>query len=171
MIGSHPRRGSLLIAALLLFSLLLVLGLGLMSSQVGRRRAVRAQIAAAQAKQLCLTGWQDAKVKLGLDILFPPYGAQASFSYSEDVYDINDHLFGTYTVNIDLHYQRTRRHSVLPIPLGTDPAGQIPEGFYIISCTGKIGDRGFEPLAERTMIFEMDMTTFRVLRVTDRGSL
>lgn len=167
----RSQRGALLIAALLLFSLLLVLGLGLMSSQAGRRRAVRAQIAAAQAKQLCLAGWQDAKLKLGTDILFPPYGAQESFSYSEDVYDSKNQLFGTYTVNIDLRFQRTLRSSTPATVPSTDPAGQVPQGFYLITCTGKIGDRGFEPLAERTMKFEMDMTTFHVLRVTDLGSL
>ena len=162
------HRGSLLIAALLLFTLLLSLGLGLMSSQTGRRKATVAQVEATQAKQLCLAAWQDVRVKLGSDILFPPPGTRESFSYSEDVLNDNGELIGTYTVNLDLRYERySRSTDNLAIPSERN----LAQGIYIITCIGKVGDRGFEPRAERVMVYELDMTRFKVIRVEDRGSL
>lgn len=161
-------RGSLIIAALLLFMLLMALGMGLMSSQVGRRRATLAQIEANQAKQLSLAAWQDVRVKLGSDILFPPPGTRESFSYSEDVIDDSGELIGTYTVNLDLRYER---HSRDTADLAIASQRNLAQGIYIITCIGKVGDRGFEPRAERVMVYELDMTRFKVIRMEDRGSL
>ncbi len=162
------QQGSLIVAALLLFSVMLALGLGLMSAQASRMRAAQAQVDAVTAKQLCLAAWQDARVKLGTDILFPPAGARESFSYSEDVYDGGGNLFGTYTVIIDLRYERFTRD---PVPPATESERRRGEGFYIVTCIGKVGDRGFEPRAERTRVYELDMATFRVIRAEDRQSL
>lgn len=161
-------RGSLLIAALMLFTLLLALGLGLMSSQSARMRAARSQTEAIQAKELCLAAWQDVRVKLGTDILFPPPGTQESFAYSEDVLDGEGNFFGTYTVMMDIRYEEyTRDTDQLAIP----SKGNLAQGIYLITCVGKVGERGFEPRAERTMYYEIDMTTFNVIRIDDRGSL
>lgn len=161
-------RGSLIVAALLLFTLLLALGLGLMSSQVGRRKATLAQLEATQARQLSLAAWQDIRVKLGSDILFPPPGTQESFSYSEDVLDDRGQLIGTYTVNLDLRYERYSRDTD---DLAVASQRNLAQGIYLITCIGKVGDRGFEPRAERVMIYEVDMTKFKVIRMEDRGSL
>lgn len=162
------QRGSLIVAALLLFSVMLALGLGLMSAQTSRMRAAQAQVDSITAKQLCLAAWQDARVKLGTDVLFPPAGARESFSYSEDVYDRDGNFFGTYTVIIDLRFERFTR---APVPPSTDSQRRRGEGFYIITCIGKVGDRGFEPRAERTRVYELDMANFRVIRAEDRQSL
>lgn len=162
------QKGSLIIAALLLFSVMLALGLGLMSAQASRMKAARAQVDAITAKQLCLAAWQDARVKLGTDVLFPPAGARESFSYSEDVYDGDGSFFGTYTVIIDLRFERFTRE---PEPPSTDSQRRRGQGFYIVTCIGKVGDRGFEPRAERTRTYEIDMATFRVIRAEDRQSL
>lgn len=155
------QRGSLLISALMLFTILLALGLGLMSSQAARMKAAKAQTDAIVAKQLCLAAWQDARVKLGTDILFPPPGTQESFGYSEDLFDGDGQFVGTYTVIVDVRYERFLRSA----------GNVIPQGFYLVTCIGKVGERGFEPSAERTMYYEIDMATFTVIRVEDQGSL
>ncbi len=162
------QRGSLIVSALMLFSILLVLGLGLMSSQSARMKAARAQVEGIQAKQLCLAGWQDVRVKLGVDALFPPPGAHGSFGYSEDVFDSSGELLGTYTVIIDLEYRALQPDFDDP---GIASEGNLDRGLYRITCIGKVGGRGFEPVAERTMTFEVDMTTFKVIRVEDHGGL
>lgn len=165
---SFKKRGALIIIALLLFTILLVLGLGLMSSQTARRRSALAQLNSVQARELCLAAWQDARVKLSTDILFPPAGTHESFSYSEDVYDSDENIYGSYTVNIDLRFQKFMHVAANGSP---DTKIQIGIGFYIVTCIGKLGDRGLEPTAERVMIFEIDQKTFQTLRVTDLGSL
>lgn len=162
-------RGSLIVAALLLFTLLLTLGLGLMASQSARMRTARAQADAAQAKALCLAAWQDVRVKLGLDSLFPPTTAtQEFFAYSEDVFDQEGDFFGTYSVTVDVRSVRFRREA----PDATTPSERnINQGIYMITCIGKVGERATEPVAERIMYYEVDMTTFNVIRVEDRASL
>ena len=157
----RAQHGSLIIAALLLFTILLVLGLGLMSSQSARMRAARAQADSVQARQLALAAWQDARVKLGTDILFPPQGVRESFAYSEDVLDGEGNFVGTYNVVIDVRYSSTVR----------DVDGKLTQGLYSVTCIGKVGDRGFEPRAERTIRYELDMNSFLVMRVEDEGSL
>lgn len=157
----QSERGSLIIASLLLFSILLVLGLGLMSSQSARMKAAHAQAEAVQARQLALAAWQDVRVKLGTDILFPPRGVRESFSYSEDVKNSQGRFVGTYTVMIDVREGDAFRAS----------SGELVQGFYAITCIGKVGDRGFEPRAERIIRYELDMDRFTVIRVVDEGSL
>ena len=71
MISKHSEKGSLIVAALLLFAIMLSLGLGLMSAQVSRMRAAKAQALSIQARALALAGWDDVRLKLGKDILFP----------------------------------------------------------------------------------------------------
>jgi hypothetical protein len=118
---------------------------------------------------LCLAAWEDVRVKLGTDILFPPSVAtQPFFAYSEDVYDGDGQLYGTYTVAIDVRYERfTRASSDIAVPSATN----LSQGIYLVTCIGKVGPRALEPTAERVMTYEIDMTTFNVIRVHDRGSL
>jgi hypothetical protein len=167
------NRGSLIIAALLLFVLLLAMGLGLMSSQSGRMRAARAQAEAIQAKSLALAAWADVKTKLGKDLFFPPNNdAQGHFSYSEDVYydEAGTRVFhGSYTVMIDMKYTRFQRDTGTNFAVGA--LTDIPLGFYLITCVGKVGPRGAPPAAERVFQFELDPQTFRVIRMHDLQSL
>ncbi len=173
------RNGSLLIAALLLFSILLSLGLGLMSSQAARMRAAEAQVKAIQAKALCEAAWEDVRVKLGKDILLPqPVDGQTFLAYSEDVYETvsgAQRQVGSYTVIIDFHLNKTQRESS---NLADEPDVTIPEGIYQITCIGKVGSRTELPNAERVMVYELSMAdpddpdrSFRVIRVEDQGSL
>lgn len=169
----HHQKGSLIIAALLLFSLLLALGLGLMSSQSARMRAVRAQVETVQAKSLALSAWDDVRAKLGKDLFFPPITeGMEYFSYSEDVFDESDGglvFVGTYTVIVDATYARLVPAE--PDLIGEDSGMDIPVGFYQITCIGKVGERGANPRAERTMQFELDAHEFKVIRTHDFGSI
>ena len=176
MARAHSKRGSLVVAALLLFSLLLALGLGLMSSQSGRMRAAQAEIDGVRAKELALAAWADCKAKLGKDIFFPPStDAQGHFSYSEDVYDAdssgNPVFYGTYSVVIDTRYSGYQRDGTNPLDASIDSLAQIPLGFYLVTCTGKVGLRGAPPSAERTLEMEVDARTLQVIRFHDLESL
>lgn len=157
----RSERGSLLVSALLLFSILLALGLGIMSSQSARMKAAYAEAASLQAKQLALAGWEDVRVKLGKDAFFLELVEDQTFlSYSEDVYlpggPTAENFYGTYTVICD-----TTRVIYNPDPVG----------IYMITITSKIGPRNSEPLAERRMEFEVNAEDNRVIRVYDEGSL
>lgn len=166
-------RGSMLIAALLLFSLLLALGMGLMSSQSARRKAAVAQADAIAAKSLALAGWTDVRTKLGKDLFFPPRTeGQRYFSYGEDVYDSEGRFFGTYSVVVDGRFVNSLHE---PLGAGVNPATnaltQVPIGVYMITCVGKLGGRGAPPVSERTLYFEVVANTFQVIRTEDSQSI
>ena len=181
---NRERRGSLIVAALMLFAVLLALGLGLMSSQSARMRVARGQVNAVQAKALCEAGWEDVRVKLGKDILFPRLlDGQTFFAYSEDVYadvDGREERIGSYTVIIDVSLGRETRAST---DLGEETDVSIPEGITEITISGKVGPRTADPEAERTMKYEIVMSdptstgpldprqSFKVIRVEDWGSI
>ena len=159
------QRGSLIVSALLLFSILLALGLGIMSSQSVRMRAVQAQVASTQAKQLALAGWADIAVKLGKDRFFTNLVEDQTFiSYSEDVYlpdtanptpVTDERFYGTYTVVCDCS-----RVVFEPSPVG----------IFVVTVTGKVGPRNETPLAERRMEFELDAADHKVIRISDDNS-
>jgi hypothetical protein len=170
------HRGSLLVAALLLFTLLLTLGLGLMSGQAARMRAARAQSLAIKARALAMAGFEDVRTKLGKDILFPQTSeTQDFFSYSEDVYDLDGNYVGNYVVQVDMRWESvTRDTTVNPDP--RDPSFESivyePQSIYPITCVGKLADqRVGEILAERVLYFELDMRNWNIIRMEDRGSL
>ena len=163
-------RGSLIIAALLIFALLMALGLGLLSSQSGRRGAAVAQIDSLRAKELALAAWADVKTKLGKDLFFPPRTeGQRYFSYGEDIYARDGTFYGTYSVVMDLRYISFQRDK--GVDTNQDAMANVPEGLYLIRCTGKVGERGEAPRAERTMEFELAARTFKVIRMHDWQSL
>lgn len=174
---NHPQRGSLLVAALLLFTILLALGLGLMSGQAARMRTARAQTEAAQAKSLALAAWEDVKTKLGKDSLFPlGTESQEYFSYSEDVYNNAGDYIGSYVVIIDLRWHAVTRDTtpLNPDPLNPNYESEIfqHQSIYPITCVGKLSrGRTEEITAERTLYYELDMRNWRVIRMEDRGSL
>lgn len=166
----HSKRGSMLLTALLMFTLLLALGLGMMTSQAARRKAAFSQRDAIQAKSLALSAWADVRAKLGKDLFFPPQtDGQGFFSYGEDLFDENGNFYGSYSVVLDTRYVAIRREH------GDDPAldamANVYYGYYLITCTGKVGRRGKPPVAERTMYYEVDAATLRVIRMEDRESL
>lgn len=166
----------MLVAALMLFSILLALGLGLMSGQAARMRVARAQTEGLQAKAMALAGWDDVKAKLGKDVLFPlSADTQEYFSYSEDVYTGDGEYFGNYTVIIDLRWHAISRDTTTN-PDPTDPSYESkifePHSIYPITCVGKVGPaRVGDITAERVLYYELDVKDWRVIRMEDRGSL
>lgn len=127
------RRGSILIATLLLLSLLLVAGLGLHGAQAQRYRGAAALGRQTAALALAEAGLEDARVKLEKDPLFPPRGApeQAVFRYSEDL------GAGSYTVTVDRTF-----------------AGP-PHFLLVVRAQGRAGSRD-ETETRVTLVAEMD---------------
>lgn len=108
MVAVRHRRGFALVIALLLTTLLLVLGLAFLSKQSTRYRLARLTSDAVIAKGLALAGMETTRVKLETDLLFPPpdYRFHDEYSYSERVHDLNSsRVVGTYEVTIDRRWQ------------------------------------------------------------------
>ncbi len=151
-----------------------------MSAQVSRMSAAKAQALSIQARALALAGWEDVRLKLGKDILFPRTSdSQTFFSYSEDVYDLDRNYVGNYSVKIDTRWEATvlGPDSSGAMPNPADPAGHealinIPQSIYPITIIGKVANqRVGEILAERVLYIELDVVHWRVIRFEDRGSL
>lgn len=85
---------------LLLMVLLLVLGGGLLSRQVGHRQATAAESAALRAQGLAEAGLEDFRLKWERDPNFPPPGEELErFAYSELLGG------GRYEVEVDLRFR------------------------------------------------------------------
>lgn len=143
------RRGVLLIVAMLVLSLLLILGMGIMGSQQARYRAAVRSVDSAQALCLAEAGLEDVRVKLEKDRSFPPLAAddQSSFSYSETLSNAGQEL-GSYYVEIDWSYD------------------VAPYSILKITCIGCVGPRE-NPRAQRTLRGELQ----RVSNISNVGLL
>ncbi len=130
-------KGFLLVAALLIISLLLIVGYGLMSVQSSRYRASSKTVSAAQALHLAMAGFEDVRAKLELDQDFPPNPAedQKIFNYAEDVADMGNPI-GSYEVEVDTEHDRA------------------PWFLVKVTCTGVVGPKE-KPLATRRVIAEL----------------
>lgn len=99
------ERGFALILALLIATLLLVLGIGFMTKQSYRYRLARLSADAVAAKSLAMAGIENARVKMQHDLLYPPPDNRYhdEYSYSEPVYDLNSttRQVGVYEVTVD----------------------------------------------------------------------
>lgn len=99
------KRGAVLVFALLLSTLLLVVGVGFIALRGLEYGSVSELQDRAQARELAMAGMEDARVKLEKDPFFPPVGGfgQYTFTYSEDVFDPEDasRLIGLFTVTVD----------------------------------------------------------------------
>lgn len=138
----NRRRGFLVITGLLVCIILLLMGMGLLSSQASRYSSSLRSAESSQARQLALAGLEDARIKLELDQQFPPPPApgQPVFSYSEQVQipatpaPVN----GTYTVTIDQTYK---------------PA---PDEVLLITSIGAVGPIE-QPIAQYRLTAELDL--------------
>lgn len=136
-------RGSTLIAMLLILSIMLILGMGLLGSRVARYRAATDSIAAAQAQALAEAGIADARAKLDKHQQFPPAGEedeQLVFSYAEEVTEPGGQRVGSYIVTID------RRWSGEPYFL------------IVVESLGILGSTD-DPEAQRVIRTELDIST------------
>ena len=115
------QRGILLITALMVATVLLLVGMGLLGSQSSRYEAARQNSYTSQARQLALAGLEDARVKLEMDINFPPPPGpeQTVFSYSETL-DTNPASFeGSYSVLVDMTYATDAARYIVVTSVGT----------------------------------------------------
>ena len=126
-------KGSILVMALLATVALLVLGLGLMSAQAGRYRKALQIEQATQAYALARAGLEDARVKLEMDLEFPPPGAddQNLFRYGENFGN------GAYFVEVDARFDNP------------------PYRVIKITSIGVVGNSE-SPAARRELIMELD---------------
>jgi len=122
------RKGSTLVAALLISLVLMLAGLGFIGQRAAQNRAANSARAGLQARALAEAGLQDAMLKLSKDGQFPPLynDQQVIFTYQEDVTDGAGVVMGTYTISLDLTH-RLAPYSVIKLSsigrlLGTTPA-------------------------------------------------
>ncbi len=113
------RRGSTLIAVLLLVSLLLVGGLALMSSKSLQYDRLAEEVASAQALALAQAGLEDVLVKIGKSGGFPPLNGQ-TLSYSEEMWQADGTTpVGRYRVTIDSGLRRPNGYLLVLTSVGT----------------------------------------------------
>jgi Tfp pilus assembly protein PilX len=99
------RRGSTLLAVLLILVVLLLLGMAFLTQQTHLYGAASQAQSAVAARAIAESGLEDARAKLEKDVGFPPAAdpTQETFTYSEVLTDITDtDPVGQYTVTIDL---------------------------------------------------------------------
>lgn len=99
------RQAFMLITALLLCTVVLLLGMGFLGSRVGQYNSTLQASLAARARWVARAGLEEARAKLQRDIHFPPDSSQQQtlYSYSEDLYDLSSPplYMGTYDVQLD----------------------------------------------------------------------
>jgi hypothetical protein len=133
------RRGSVLVGVLLILLVLLVGGLALSTRQKERYKGAVAESLSLQALCLAESGWEDARVKLDKDPLFPPPGGleQPTFTYTEQVNDPDGNRVGSYTVTVDKRFDRA------------------PYYLFVVTSVGSVGPAGANR-STRTVIAEVD---------------
>lgn len=115
------RKAFSLILALLLTTLLLVLGLAFLMKQSHRYRLARLTAEAVIAKNLALAGMENTRVKLETDLLFPPPDDRYhdEYSYREEVTDLADpRVIGHYDVTIDRRWMEPPHEIIVVISEG-----------------------------------------------------
>lgn len=143
------QRGILLVTALMVCIVLLLIGMGLLGSQASRYEAARQSTYISQARQLALAGLEDARMKLEMDINFPPPPGpqQELFSYSELlVNDPDPNRWGTYTVVVDMTYAND-----IPYPPPTTVTGH----YIAVTSVGTVGPT-IKPIAQYRLRAEID---------------
>ena len=139
------KRAFLLITALLIIVILMLVGMGFLGSQVARYRAALRAAESSQARQLALSGLEDARIKMELDENFPPKGAvnQDIFSYSEKL-TINSvpPVNGTYTVVINSTYAVDPAAVIFVTAIGTVGAPESPISQYRLKAELDFRDTG-----------------------------
>lgn len=96
-------KGFMLVVALLLTTILLLMGMGLVGKRSLEYSSIPALANRAQACALAQAGMEDARVKIEKDVFFPPVEgfAQTTFTYTEEVTDPDTgNRVGGYTVSV-----------------------------------------------------------------------
>jgi Tfp pilus assembly protein PilV len=131
-------RGFMMVLVLLIAALVLVLGLGFLSSNSPRYNASVYARTSAQARALAEAGMEDARVKLQKDPGFPPRvsAAQSTYAYREVVRDLGGQVVGSYVVTLDWTYAVAPYHVITVTSqglVGTDAAQ--PTGNCVLHAT------------------------------------
>lgn len=139
-------RGSVLVAVLLVAAIFFLMGAAMLVGNSSSYRAAVLYAASTQARQLALSGLEDARIKLMKDQHFPPPGAvdQTVFGYAENVVGAEGEVVGRYEVQVDTSRAVT------------------PYMVIVVQSVGSVVRDG-EVLARRQMIAEIDVA------VTERG--
>ena len=136
------KRGSSLVAALLLIALMLALGIASLTQRVHQNRAAASATQAAQARQLAMAGIADVQAKLQFDLNFPP-DRETMLSYTEQVLTLdNSNVIGFYTVTIEGRYA---------------PAFETLR----VTSVGRLGDDPEDPLARASIRADFDLAEDR----------
>ncbi len=158
------KRGSILVAVLLLLSLLLVIGMALLAKEAFHFGAARRTADSEAAFELALAGLEDMRVKALKDLRFPPARdeAQVTFAYTEEVELVGGgDPVGHYQVTVDRRYE---------IP---------PYEVWRIEVVGILGE-AVNPRARRTITATFDVALdrggpnpnyFQIIDFSDQGSL
>jgi len=143
------------VAALLMTSVFLVMGMALLTSRSGVYSASAMESQSAQVRLLARAGLQDARIKLGKDVAFPPtLGNRPLYTYSEDVHDPETHaLVGRYIVTLDTSWR----------DLPTDDEGRYvyPRGTVLITSWGYLLDADRRVLASHRVVAQVDLAPKR----------
>ena len=150
--------------ALLLLTIMLIGGLGLMASRAGGARAASEAVLSVQADAIARAGLEDALLKLSMDTNFPPGypwpDDQNFFAYSENFGR------GSYSVVVELNYVR----KLIDETAFVVPTRNNEYQIYRILSTGIVGPRE-EPLARRTVRADRDNINGRLIRYYDDSAL
>lgn len=99
-------RAFLMVTVLVLGGILLTMGLAYLTGLVKRQQTTSQMVLDLQAQELARAGLEEVRVKMNLDLHFPPRGAvgQEVFSYSESLRSPEGSLLGYYDVDLDRSY-------------------------------------------------------------------
>jgi hypothetical protein len=142
--AAHRTRGAILIFALMLCTLLLVIGMGFVAQRSLEYGSVSQLQDKAQARQLAMAGMEDARIKLEKDPFFPQVGGfgQSTFTYSEQLLDPSDaSVVGVYKVTVDVSLK------------------EEPFRIIRIVAVGDAGPDSADPLATYSIYAELDVAS------------
>ncbi|MBI3924721.1 MAG: hypothetical protein HY319_04210 [Armatimonadetes bacterium] len=96
-------RGATLIAVMLLMTVLLILGMAMLSQKSSQYEAAVRAREAAQARAVAQAGLEDARMKLTKDFGFPPVNLSddEGFTYTEPLTGLDGQEIGSYRVTLD----------------------------------------------------------------------
>ena len=139
-----------LIMALFLMVLLAVCGMAFLSIQVAQRDAAQSSLLAEQARELALSGLEDARLKLTSNHQFYAtlQQGQRTFRYLEEVDAPDGSAWGAFEVTVDMEQS------------------EKPYFLAMVTSTGYLGSPA-RPKASRTITVEVDLA----LRARDESDV
>ncbi len=131
-----------MIAALLVMTMLLIMGMAFLSQKSAQYEAVVKSGLANQARAIAQAGLVDFKLKVAKSRSFPPPRpkGQTLYSYTEDFSDIDGRPHGFYTITCDSKLDRT------------------PYWLLQVTSEGVLGSRA-EPRARFRIYGELDLSS------------